>query len=220
MPSSVGDGLSARRRISYPVGIRRVMARKHCLWRQYKRHPPDTTAKDRYYKCQDKCKQKLTNYEIMRENKIIQSKNQGRFCKYVNSKLSNKSGVGMLKNEDGVMITDDVEHTNLLNNFLCSTNSKDNGVMPCMDPPALSSKLDTVDLNYTATSRALRQLKTNSSNGPDGLPPNMLKNLASELAFPLSLLFQSSMSTGQLPAEWKADTVSPIHKSIRLWNEL
>jgi len=58
-------------------------------------------------------------------------------------------------NEDGVMITDDVERANLLNNFFCSTNSKDNGVMPCMDPPALSSKLDTVDLNYTATSRAL-----------------------------------------------------------------
>jgi len=36
----------------------------------------------------------------MREKKIIQSNNQGRFYKYVNSKLSNKSGVGMLKNED------------------------------------------------------------------------------------------------------------------------
>jgi len=58
LPSSVGDGVSARRRISYPVGIRRVMARKHCLWRQYNRHPTDTTAKDHYYKCQAKCKQK------------------------------------------------------------------------------------------------------------------------------------------------------------------
>jgi len=118
----------------------------------------------------------------------------------------------MLKNEDGVMIIDDVEHANLLNNYFCSTNYKDNGVMPCMDPPALSSKLDTVDPNYTATSRALRQLKTNSWSGPDGLPPIMFKKLASELAFPLSL-FQSSMSTGQIPAEWKTGTVSPIYKS-------
>jgi len=91
--------------------------------------------------------QKITYYEILRENKIIQSKNQGRFCKYVNSKLSNKSGVGMLNNEDEVMITDDVERAKLLNNFFCYTNSKGNGVMPRMDPPALSSKLDTVDLN-------------------------------------------------------------------------
>jgi len=146
------------------------------------------TAKDRYYKCQAKCKQNITNYEIMREKKIIQSNNQGRFYKYVNSKLSNKSGVGMLKNEDGVMITDDVKRANLLNNVLCSTNSKDNGVMPCMDPPALSSKLDTVDLNDTATSRALRQLKTNSSSGPDGLPPIMFKKLASELPYPLIII--------------------------------
>ena len=213
LPSSVGGGLPARRRISYPVGIRRAMARKHCLWRQYKRHPTDIAAQDRYYKCQAKCRQKITNYEIMRESKIIQSKNQGRFYKYVNSKLSNKSGVGMLKNEDGVMITDDVERANLLNNFFCSTNSRDNGVMPSMDSPALTSKLDTVDLSYTATSKALRQLKTNSSSGPDGLPPILFKKLASELALPLSLLFQSSMSTGQLPAEWKTGTVSPIYKS-------
>jgi len=90
----------------------------------------------------------------------------------------------MLKNEDGVMITDDVERAHLLNNFFCSTNSKDNGVglMPCMNPPALSSKLDAVDLNCTATSRALRQLKTKSSSGPDGLPPIMFTKLASELA--------------------------------------
>jgi len=85
--------------------------------------------------------------------------------------------------------------------------------MPCMDRPALSSKLNTVDLNYTATSRALQQLKTKSSSGPDGLPPNMFRKLALELAFLLSLLFQSSMSTGQLPAEWKTGTVSPIFKS-------
>jgi len=79
-----------------------------------------------------------------------------------------------------------------------------------MDPPTLSSKLDTVDLNYAATSRALRQLKTNSSSGPDGLPSIMFEKLASELALPLSLLFQSSMCSGQLPAEWKTGTVSPI----------
>jgi len=41
LSSCVGDGLSARRRISYHVGIRRIMARKHCLWRQFKRHPTD-----------------------------------------------------------------------------------------------------------------------------------------------------------------------------------
>jgi len=40
LPSSVGDGLSARCRIIYPVDIRM----KHC---KYKRHPTDTTSKDR-----------------------------------------------------------------------------------------------------------------------------------------------------------------------------
>jgi len=38
----------------------------------------------------------------------------------------------------------------------------------------------------------------------------MFKKLAQELVLPLSLLFQSSMSTGQHSAEWKTGTVSQI----------
>ena len=204
---------STRRRMNYPVGIRRMMARKRCLWRKYRENPVDAVAKDRYYRCEAMCREKVRNYEIARESKIIQSNNTGCFYKYVNSKLSNKSGVGALKKENGGMATDDAERANLLNKFFGSTNSIDNNVMPDMCRPAVTSKLDTVDMDYTTTLRTLQKLKTNSSSGPDGLPPILFKKLAPELALPLSLLFQSSMSVGQLPCEWKTATVSPIYKS-------
>ena len=203
----------ACRRTNYPVGIRRVMARKRCLWRHYREHPADAVAKDRYYRCEAMCREKVRNYEIARESKIIQSNNTGCFYKYINSKLSNKSGVGALKKENGAMATDNVERANLLNKFFSSTNSVDNNVMPGMNRPAATSKLDTVDMNYTTILTTLQKMKINSSSGPDGLPPVLFKKLALELALPLSLLFQSSMSVGQLPAEWKTATVSPIYKS-------
>jgi hypothetical protein len=50
-----GQASSFCRRISYPVDIRRLMARKRCLWRQCKRHPTDAAAKDRYYKSLAEC---------------------------------------------------------------------------------------------------------------------------------------------------------------------
>ena len=118
-----------------------------------------------------------------------------------------------MKKENVALATDDTERANLFNKFLSSTNSTDNRIMPTMNQPAVTTKLDCVDMSYTATLRTLQKLKTNSSSGPDGLPSILLKKLAPELALPLSMLYQSSMSSGQLPTEWKTGIVIPIYKS-------
>ena len=55
-------------------------------------------------------------------------------------------------------------------------------------------------------------MKANTSSGPDGLSPNMVKLHANELSLPLSLLYTSFMSVGDLPQAWKAATVVPIYK--------
>ena len=43
--------------------------------------------------------------------------------------------------------------------------------------------------------------------------PLMLYNkLSKSLAHPLSLIFESLMSTGKVPAEWRSAIVTPVHK--------
>ena len=44
-------------------------------------------------------------------------------------------------------------------------------------------------------------------------PVTMLKNLAGRLAYPLSLIFNSFMSTGSVPEAWKSAIVTPVYKS-------
>ena len=56
----------------------------------------------------------------------------------------------------------------------------------------------------------LLSLKTDP--GPGGLHPIVLQKCAEEISLPMSLIFQKSFHTGQLPTDWKLAVVSPIFK--------
>ncbi|KAJ7423671.1 RNA-directed DNA polymerase from mobile element jockey-like protein [Willisornis vidua] len=48
--------------------------------------------------------------------------------------------------------------------------------------------------------------------GPDGIHPRVMRELAEELAKPLSIIFQQSWLSGEVPGDWKLANVTPIHK--------
>nr|VZI50156.1 unnamed protein product [Spirometra erinaceieuropaei] len=60
--------------------------------------------------------------------------------------------------------------------------------------------------------RELEALNESKSSGPDEIPSKLLKELASELSVPLSMLFQTSFDTGTLPMDWKLAHITPLHK--------
>ena len=59
-------------------------------------------------------------------------------------------------------------------------------------------------------SRALKNLNHAKSPGPDEIHPRILKELANELAKPLTILFQKIIKDGKLPDKWKEAEVRPI----------
>jgi hypothetical protein len=83
----------------------------------------------------------------------------------------------------------------------------------------MSSKLqedtliDNVTFSPTAVINAIKKLKPNNASGPDGLPPLLFKKVAASLAEPLSLMFTSFFSVGQIPQEWRKAIVTPVYKS-------
>uniref|UniRef100_A0A493TN14 Reverse transcriptase domain-containing protein n=1 Tax=Anas platyrhynchos platyrhynchos TaxID=8840 RepID=A0A493TN14_ANAPP len=51
--------------------------------------------------------------------------------------------------------------------------------------------------------------------GPDGIHPRVLRELAEELAKPLSIIYQQSWLSGEVPADWRLANVTPIYKKGR-----
>ncbi|KAK4828082.1 LOW QUALITY PROTEIN: hypothetical protein QYF61_023142, partial [Mycteria americana] len=61
----------------------------------------------------------------------------------------------------------------------------------------------------------LHHLDTHKSMGPDEIHPRVLKELAEELTKPLSIIYQQSWLTGEIPADWRLANVTPIFKKGR-----
>ncbi|KGL77080.1 RNA-directed DNA polymerase from mobile element jockey, partial [Tinamus guttatus] len=58
----------------------------------------------------------------------------------------------------------------------------------------------------------LRKLDTHESMGPDGMHPRVLWELAEVIAKPLSIIFERSWRTGEVPEDWKKANVTPVFK--------
>nr|XP_010310545.1 PREDICTED: uncharacterized protein LOC104643050 [Balearica regulorum gibbericeps] len=66
-----------------------------------------------------------------------------------------------------------------------------------------------------AVNDLLRHLETHKSVGPDGIQPRVLRELAEELAKPLSSIYHQSWLTGEVPDDWSLANVTPIYKKGR-----
>jgi hypothetical protein len=58
----------------------------------------------------------------------------------------------------------------------------------------------------------LHNLDINKAQGPDGIPARLLKETARQIALSLTVLFNKSLSTGELPCDWKLANVVLVHK--------
>ncbi|KFV84302.1 RNA-directed DNA polymerase from mobile element jockey, partial [Struthio camelus australis] len=58
----------------------------------------------------------------------------------------------------------------------------------------------------------LSKLAIHKSMGPDGMPPRVLRELADVIARPLSIIFERSWRSGEVPEDWKKASVTPVFK--------
>ena len=61
----------------------------------------------------------------------------------------------------------------------------------------------------------LSDLDVHKSMGPNGMHPRVLRELADVIAEPLSIIFERSWRTGEVPKGWRKANVTPVFKKCK-----
>ena len=103
---------------------------------------------------------------------------------------------------------------NLLNEYFVSCfNTATIPVTRSFLPNATGDELTAYDCTLEEAAILLKRIKSHTATGPDEISSWMLRNFPVELSSSVSSLFNLSIRTGRLPAEWKLSHIVPIPKS-------
>ncbi|GAB0175927.1 mitochondrial enolase superfamily member 1 [Grus japonensis] len=141
--------------------------------------------------------------------------NKKGFFKYISSKRRTRENVDPLLNEVSALVTKDPGKAELLNAFFAS-------VFTAKASPQESQMLEVKekvwrkeDLPLVEDDQIREHLckfDIHKSMGPDGMHPQVLRALADVLAMPLSIIFERSWRTGEVPEDWRKASVTLVFK--------
>ena len=136
------------------------------------------------------------------------------FYNYIKKKLKTRSIIPPLFDNNKEIITDLTQKSNLFNNhfsncFLASDADIEQHHLPHI---SVDHQMKEIDISLSEITTAIKKLKSSVSRTPDGIPSLFVKKTAHNLLQPLKILFEQSLSQGQIPSAWTKALVVPIHK--------
>ena len=144
-----------------------------------------------------------------------------------NSRQDNR-GISTLRDSENILHSGNVKKANLLNSQfqsvfsslsplklgqLCTKqihNFFQENIPENITP--LCSTMPEIKIDLNGVIKLLSNLKPDKAAGPDSIKPVVLKQLKTEIAPVICLLFEKSLQTGQLPSDWKKAQVCPLFK--------
>jgi Reverse transcriptase (RNA-dependent DNA polymerase) len=101
----------------------------------------------------------------------------------------------------------------ILNAYFSSVfSTEDADTVPAADDEEIRTRLLDVQIENAEVVKKIKLLKPASAPGLDGLGSLLLRELVELVAPPLTLIFRKSMSSGDVPNDWKRANVTPIYK--------
>jgi hypothetical protein len=132
--------------------------------------------------------------------------NPKKFWKYAQSKTKTKVSIpNLYTNERKDTTSSDEEKAEVLA-----------AVEVDSDLPAVDSrtnhKLESIEITPDKVEKKLKDLKISKSPGPDNFHTRVLRELSSVLSAPLSIIYNTSITSGTLPEIWKCAIVTALFK--------
>ena len=169
-----------------------------------------------YIKTRNKCNITIKNAKRDYEKRLSKEckSNPKYFWKYVQAKTKSNVGISPLMTDNGKLATNDEDKANTLNNFFASVFTKENisNIPTTTTEDKCNSILYDIVVTPMAVKEKLQALNPSKAQGPDKIPPRVLKELSEELALPLCILFNKSLESGEVPEDWKTAVVTAIFK--------
>ena len=127
-------------------------------------------------------------------------------------KPENSASIPPLLKDDKIY-TEEIDKASLMNDFFVGQTILDESKasLPPTVPPSDNS-LNSILTSPAEVESVLKSLQLGKATGPDAINNRILRELATPLSFPLSDLFNCSLSTGKIPTIWKEANVTPIFK--------
>lgn len=154
---------------------------------------------------------------IFEEENSLKNNRNKKFWAYIKHRRSTRPGVAPLK-KDGKLYYSPSMQSAILNQQFQSAFSEGKdytaeeflqktGMQPLDIPP-----MEEILISEEGVKKQLHNLNPYKATGPDGIGPRVLKELADELAPAIATLFRSSLSSGEIPSDWRDALVTPIFK--------
>ena len=218
-----------KKRVEYPWitnEIRKLMRRRDRLYRRWKKNKAEDDEKElREIKREIQRKIRRAHWSYVNDLTTKQEKDENehqktkRFFLYIKLQKNTDIGVAPLK-EQGRLITDPEKKAELLNRtfqeaFSAGTAYSDEEIaVKCQMPydETTHKTMPDIEITKTGVEKILEQLDPSKAAGPDGITTRILRTLSKEVAPILTMIFQHSLKTGQVPTQWKKANVTAIFK--------
>jgi len=111
------------------------------------------------------------------------------------------------------ILCEDIDKANALVNQFCSVFTLEPGdEFTALDNATVHMEKSDLVINEGVIYKTLTELNLNKSPGPDNLHPHILYELRAEICKPLNILFNLSLKTGKIPADWRSAVITALHK--------
>ncbi len=135
-----------------------------------------------------------------------------KFWSFIKAQKTDSTGTAPLK-QNGILKSDPLEKAEILNQqFQSVFTDEDTQHLPDMGPSPYAP-IANIHISTEGVFKLLQNINPSKASGPDSIPGRLLKECAREVAPALRMLFQRSVTTGQLPDDWKvkAETVGILN---------